>query len=645
MNSSSGEKADTEVNLKELFLGLWAYKFIILCTTVLGMVIFTVQGLNSTKVYTSSAFFKINNLSNKSQSSEFGVLSGFVGLNIENTDILPEEGVIGRVAVLEINKSLDLESDNYFNKYTDNNIKDPVWKSSLKQMLGYENTIKNPDELKWQSIVKQYSQNIKIEKNDSNVTIISATHENPNRSAEIANAVMNKIINDDKMSSKNFTNEQIAFLSASMAEAQNDLELVQSKLQAFTVENGGSTMQSFLIGSSRLDILRNRLNNTKELLNALTDLKTILQNGNMTSNDYTKLALKHPIVDQVNFRRILGQSEITSSWEWPQFNVVIEVLSTLNDRKINLENQIIVSLEEAENSSAEVEVYAKLKREEKLAEATYTVLMEQVKSQSIKSGFVPNNTQIYEFAAPPTSPDNANIKNSLLLGSVFGFFIGCLISFGISILRNVYYSKEKLSADSNASFEATFKFFTFLKNNKFGNIKDVRAKKFVPIVRNLVLEIYKSDSSFVAFSSLRSGLKSKNIAKIIADLIHDEKFKIAIIDFSTKNETQNYADDKKIFGSYKEIDNSKNIYMLEPNSDQIAINTLQKRTFSEDLNQLKKSFDLVLVCADQKDCSSVLRSMQSLDFFHILIAKTNHTKQKMLTELVSIKSVQGLLHV
>ena len=62
MNSSSGEKADTEVNLKELFLGLWAYKFIILCTTVLGMVIFTVQGLNSTKVYTSSAFFKINNL-------------------------------------------------------------------------------------------------------------------------------------------------------------------------------------------------------------------------------------------------------------------------------------------------------------------------------------------------------------------------------------------------------------------------------------------------------------------------------------------------------------------------------------------------------------------------------------------------------
>ena len=48
-----------------------------------------------------------------------------------------------------------------------------------------------------------------------------------------------------------------------------------------------------------------------------------------------------------------------------------------------------------------VEELAKLTREAKIAEATYTVLIEQVKAQSLVAGFKPDTFKIYELPTPP----------------------------------------------------------------------------------------------------------------------------------------------------------------------------------------------------------------------------------------------------
>ena len=51
------------------------------------------------------------------------------------------------------------------------------------------------------------------------------------------------------------------------------------------------------------------------------------------------------------------------------------------------------------SAQAGLETYAKLEREAKIAEATYTVLIEQVKAQSMIAGFRPDNTEVYEYAS------------------------------------------------------------------------------------------------------------------------------------------------------------------------------------------------------------------------------------------------------
>ena len=51
--------------------------------------------------------------------------------------------------------------------------------------------------------------------------------------------------------------------------------------------------------------------------------------------------------------------------------------------------------------ASSAEDLAKLLEMLKIAEATYTVLIEQVKSQSLAAGFKPETFKVFEYATPP----------------------------------------------------------------------------------------------------------------------------------------------------------------------------------------------------------------------------------------------------
>ena len=79
-------------------------------------------------------------------------------------------------------------------------------------------------------------------------------------------------------------------------------------------------------------------------------LSLILQNKTINQNDYLELRQKFPIVDQVEFRRVLGQNEIINSWSWPEASSVDAVFDTLSERKNRLQSQINASQINAERS-------------------------------------------------------------------------------------------------------------------------------------------------------------------------------------------------------------------------------------------------------------------------------------------------------
>ena len=101
-------------------------------------------------------------------------------------------------------------------------------------------------------------------------------------------------------------------------------------------------------------------------------------------------------MDDIDFRRILGMSETISAWVWPDIEAVVAVSTTLRDR-INRLGMDIKNIEEnATIYAASAEDLAKYTRDAKIAEATYTVLIEQVKSQSLAAGFQPETFKVFE---------------------------------------------------------------------------------------------------------------------------------------------------------------------------------------------------------------------------------------------------------
>ena len=157
------------------------------------------------------------------------------------------------------------------------------------------------------------------------------------------------------------------------------------------MENSALAQENFISGSLKLDEIRIEKRRVEEIFGLLVILERMIKSGNLDSSSYEVLRSSHPLVDDINFRRILGMSETISAWTWPEIETVDAVGVTLKDR-VNRLNLEIKNIEDnAKIYAASAEDLVKFTRDAKIAEATYTVLIEQVKSQSLAAGFKPGD--------------------------------------------------------------------------------------------------------------------------------------------------------------------------------------------------------------------------------------------------------------
>ena len=147
----------------------------------------------------------------------------------------------------------------------------------------------------------------------------------------------------------------------------------------------------------------------KGIAELLSIIKSFIRSGNLDDNSYEALRSSHPLVDDIDFRRILGMSETISAWSWADIETIDAVGATQRSYK-RLDIDISNIEENAQIYATSAEDLAKYTRDAKIAEATYTVLIEQVKSQSLAAGFQPDTFKVFEYATPPLSPSSK--KNS-----------------------------------------------------------------------------------------------------------------------------------------------------------------------------------------------------------------------------------------
>ena len=639
-------ESNDEIDLRELFITLWAYKLFIACACALGILFGSYYALNAEKEFTSTAIFKIDQSKSGgiSLGRELGALASLAGFGDSTADsILPTDQVTGRIFIEKLDAKLNFQADPYFNTYNPNSL-DPLWKSLIKRAIGWQKSSIDPQEAIWQGIVKKYTKSIVLDETPDGAVKIVVTHVNPQRAAEISNTIMDEIISTLENKKNTEQDAQLSYLSNTLAKALSDLEASQSSLKQFALENSALPLESFAARSLQLDGLREQLSRTTELYDAVVALSSMLQNKTTDQKSYLALRQQFPIVDQVEFRRVLGQNEIISSWSWPEASSVDAVFDTLTERKNRLQSQINASQIDAERSGLALETYAKLEREAKIAEATYTVMIEQVKAQSMASGYRPDRTEVYEYASPSISPSAPKRSLILALGAVLGLFVGTALSLALALRRGVYYSKNSLIAGAQAGITASVSTLLPVRNKSLNDLNTMLIKKPRPVLRDVAVEIHKSSAKQVVVTASRTKLTGNDVARALASYMQSDTVKVAVVDFSSRAKKLGIDLERLSVGSFVVAESAGNISILRPDGDLAAMELLSQRSFWKNIQSLNSTFDLVLLCADNSDAISLLSALEGQKMFHITIAKTKKTKSATLIHMRSLLPIQGLLY-
>jgi uncharacterized protein involved in exopolysaccharide biosynthesis len=638
MKHSSALKSDDEIDLQELFISLWVYKPVIVFFCLLGIILGGYSINSSKKIFSSNAIFMIKSDSNGLNMPDLALLPNYIKGEKNN---ISNDKFFGRIFVEKMDNILDFRSDPFYNYY-DPNYTDPLWKALIKKLIGW-NKSNNIEEVILQNIKNSYAKYVKI-KETKDVIKITAQHPDAERAANIANALMKQLISDYYEAESDRRNRKLEQLSDTLAKALNDLELSQLNVKTFKLENSALPIESFSAVSLKLDSLRDQLNRTVNLHSAMTELKLLLKNKTTSNEDYLLLKNKFPIVDQVEFRRVLGQNEISNSWGWPKESSVVAVLDTLSERINRLSSQIDSSQINAKRSSKALETYAKLERELKVSEAVYSVLIQQVNSESLLSEIASEEVEIYEYASPSIRPSSPNHVVMLIIGALIGSFFGMALSLIYANSRKVYFSKRIMFDDTRAKIILKAQILRRFRQKPLSEIKLLLMQESLPEIRNLILEINKFKSKYVIINSLDTELLSNDVALVVASYMQSSFNKVAVLNFSGSVLKSTDNKGNTIIQSFicsKKVDH---VSILHTNDDIPILDKLKDSNFTEILKSLDSCFDMIVMCADNDDTKSLLHFFEGQDVFHILAVKMKNTKSQDLKNLVSLLPVQGLIY-
>ena len=645
LNSSTTDVID----LRELFMSLWTYKIIITCVCAFSIMFSGYYALTLDKEFTSVATFNLDvSKPNKFSlgNSQLDVLASLSGVRGATSGAeLIETRVKGRIFIEKLDAKLNFQGDQYFNSISFNSrTAEPIWKSMIKRAIGWEKSSIDAHEAIWQGIASKYYKSVVVKETKSGALQVSATHVSAVRAAEIANVITEEIISGTKKMTDTQQDKQLYYLSNTLAKAQGDLEIAQSNLKTFALQNSALPLENFSMESLKLDELREKLGRTTELHEAVAGMLLMLNNKTIDQANYLLLRKKFPIVDQVEFRRVLGQNEIISSWSWPPISTVNTVFDTLSERKSRLQAQIEASQIGAERSGQALEVYARLEREAKIAEATYTVLIEQVKAQSMLAGYRPNKSEIFEHASPSITPSAPRRNVIIALGGILGLFLGSALALVLAFFRCVYHSRKSLIASARAHFEMRSKTLISLRNKNLNETYLGITKKQRPVLRDIAVEIHKCGTNQAIVTSSCSKMIAIELAQAIALTMQSETTKIALINFSSKSKKLNIDVKQASNGSY-DLDVSEGyVSVLKPIGNLPAMELISQKDFLKNIQLLNSNFDLIFLCADNDDAISLLRALEGQKMFHLMMARTRRTKKYTLQSICSLFPIQGLLY-
>ena len=264
----------------------------------------------------------------------------------------------------------------------------------------------------------------------------------------------------------------------------------------------------------------------------------------------------------------------------------------MRDRIKRLDVEITNIEENVKMYAISAEDLTKYERDVKIAEATYTVLIEQVKSQTLAAGFQPETFKVFAYATPPLAPSSPNRKLVLAIGSLLGIFIGCALALMNSIQKSVYYSRSALLSNVNANLALKSKPIRRLARKTISTVEAQLSKQQITELAEADLKLGSKNIIYVMSSG---GLPTaSNAAWLLATQSAQSGRNVLLCDTTGQSEKQ-IKEITTTDGSDFPIHNvSNNISVV---TGAVGSSFFTSKTFNGTIKDLAERFDQVFVCA------------------------------------------------
>ena len=102
------------------------------------------------------------------------------------------ERLSGREFILTAIKNSALDDDPYFNNYSQN-YSDPLWKATIKKLIGWQKPFFDQKLLIENTMVNNYRGSVNYDRTEAGAIKISVTHTKPEKAADYANKLMESV--------------------------------------------------------------------------------------------------------------------------------------------------------------------------------------------------------------------------------------------------------------------------------------------------------------------------------------------------------------------------------------------------------------------------------------------------------------------
>ena len=493
---------------------------------------------------------------------------------------------------------------------------------SNQEIIGWQKTKVDQKAIIENNVISGFNSAVEIKEKDSGALVISVTHNNAQKASEYANAFMEEIRKLVESESREAQEHRLLYLSETLADALQDMEKAQENLKNYALKNSAMAQENFISGSLQLNEIRMEKRKVEEISDLLYIIENIIKSGNLDNTSYEALRASHPLVDDIDFRRILGMSETISAWTWPEIETIYAIGDTLRDRIKRLDVDISNIGENAQFYASSAEDLAKFTRDATIAEATYTVLIEQVKSQSLAAGFQPNTFKVFEYATPPVVPSSPNRNVALALGAILGIFIGSVLAILNSARRGVFYTRSAILNAANADLSLKSRPILKLSRKSISDIIAFIAKRRIAVLDEAVIKLANKGIIYVINSGGR--VTATNAALLLVAQSAQSGRNIVLCDTTgqvKKEINKNKLKDQNFDAATINID--KNINLLTEVDEP---SFFLSKNFKTTIKNLTNEFDQVFICSSNKNAQLGLMALAEFAPCLVLISGLRKTK-------------------